>query len=139
MGYKMIGSIHIQMFTIKNWNMSRYFRFEDLEIWKEAILVSRELFRIADELEAKKLWRFADQTRGVGMSIPNNISESTGTNMIGEQTQLLRYSKRECYEGANILVILCLEKHITRERKQNLYVRLSKLSQRIQNYSDSLS
>lgn len=52
------------------------FRFEDLEIWKEAIAIAMIFFDIADELEEKKLWRFADQCRGVGMSIPNNIAES---------------------------------------------------------------
>ncbi len=36
------------------------------------------------------------------MSIPNNIAESTGSHMKGEQLQLLRFSKRECYEAANI-------------------------------------
>jgi four helix bundle protein len=118
--------------------MSTYFRFEDLEIWKDAIKVASELFKIGNELEAKKLWRFADQIRGVGMSITNNISESTGTHMIGEQTQLLRYSKRECYEAANILVVLLIENLISVERKENLYSRLSKLSSRIQNYSDCL-
>ena len=118
--------------------MAKYFRFEDLEIWKEAISIASELFKIANELDEKKLWRFSDQTRGAGMSIPNNISESTGTDMIGEQMQLLRYSKRECFEAANILVILMIEKLITIERKEHLYGRLSKLSSRIQNYSDSL-
>ncbi|MDQ3017284.1 MAG: four helix bundle protein, partial [Bacteroidota bacterium] len=118
--------------------MARYFRFEDLEIWKEAIRIAIELFRIADYLETKKLWRFADQTRGVGMSIPNNISESTGTHMIGEQRQLLRVSRRECFEAGNILVILLLEKHITQEKKDNLYPRLARLSQKILNYSNSL-
>jgi four helix bundle protein len=118
--------------------MAKYFRFEDLEIWKEAISIATELFRIANELDEKKLWRFSGQIRGVGMSIPNNISESTGTNMIKEQKQLLRYSKRECFEAANILVILHNEKLIAIERKEQLYARLSKLSSRIQNYSDSL-
>ena len=81
------------------------FRFEDLEIWKEAIEIGMIFLDIADELEEKKLRRFADQGRGVGMGIPNNISGSTGTNMRGEQHQFLRYSKRECFEGANILVM----------------------------------
>jgi hypothetical protein len=47
------------------------FRFEDLEIWKEAIVLAMIFFDIADELEQKKLWRFADQCRGVGMGMPN--------------------------------------------------------------------
>ena len=118
--------------------MSKYFRFEDLEIWQEAISIACELFEIADELEEKKLWRFADQLRGAGMGIPNNISESTGTDKIGEQQQLLRYSKRECYEAANILVILYLRKYITIEKKEILYYRLYKLCQRNYNYSNSL-
>jgi len=118
--------------------MSKYFRFEDLEIWKEAISIACKLFEIADEMEAKKLWRFADQLRGVGMGIPNNISESTGTEMIGEQRQFLRYSKREIYEAANILVLLYLRKYIDLERKEKLYYRLYKLSRSIYNYSESL-
>ncbi|HEY3386591.1 MAG TPA: four helix bundle protein [Saprospiraceae bacterium] len=114
------------------------FRFEDLEIWQEAIEITTLLFRIADKLEAKKLWRFADQVRGVALSIPNNISESTGTEMLGEQTQLLRYSRRECYEAANLVVILASEKHITYTEKEKLYERLHVLSKRITSYSRSL-
>ena len=114
------------------------FRFEDLEIWKEAIEIATLLFRIADRLEEKKLWRFADQVRGVGLGIPNNISESTGTDMVGEQQQLLRYSRRECYEAANILVVLEREKHISCTEKEKLYERLHVLSKRITSYSRSL-
>ena len=118
--------------------MSKYFRFEDLEIWTEAIRISLNLFDIADQLEEKRLWRFVDQLQGVGMSIPNNIAESTGSWMIGEQRQSLRVAKRECFEAANILVILQLRTLITRELKETLYKRLSTLCRRIQKYSDSL-
>jgi four helix bundle protein len=114
------------------------FRFEDLEIWKEAICIATIFFDIADGLEEKKLWRFADQCRGVGMSIPNNISESTGTNMKKEQQQLLRFAKRECYEGANILVILDLRSLISRPLKEEMFNRLDVLSRRIQAYSNTL-
>ena len=86
--------------------MKPKFRFQDLEIWKESIEVGILLFDIADRLEKVKLYRFGDQTRGVGMSISNNIAESTGTDYQGEQKQLLRIAKRECFEGANILILL---------------------------------
>jgi four helix bundle protein len=114
------------------------FRFEDLEIWKEAIRIASKLFKIANELEERKLWRFADQLRGAGMSIPNNISESTGTHMKGEQQQLLRVSKRECFEAANILVILVNESLISQESKVERFEDLDILNRRIQAYSDSL-
>ncbi len=114
------------------------FRFEDLDIWKEAIAIASELFKIANALEERKLFRFADQVRGSGMGVPNNIAESTGTSLIGEQQQLLRYAKRECFEDANILVILLNENLITMEQKETLFTRLDVLSRRIQNYSNSL-
>ncbi len=41
------------------------FKFQDMEIWQLAI-------EIADELENKKLYRFAEQLRSAGMSAPNN-------------------------------------------------------------------
>jgi four helix bundle protein len=116
----------------------RKFRFEDLEIWKEAIQIANIFFDIADDLEERKLWRFADQCRGVGMSIPNNIAESTGSLLVGEQQQFLRYSKRECFEGANILIILQMRALIALEKKENLFERLEILSRRIESYSKSL-
>ncbi|MDD5009214.1 MAG: four helix bundle protein [Syntrophorhabdaceae bacterium] len=47
------------------------FRFQDLEIWQEAIEIGNILFDIADNLEGKKLYRFAEQLRGAGMSTSN--------------------------------------------------------------------
>jgi four helix bundle protein len=119
-------------------NMRRKFRFQDLEIWKEAIQLAMILFDVADRMEQKKLWRFADQIRGVGLSIPNNISESTGTNMIGEQKQLLRYARRECFEGANIWVILEMRSLISKDEFVDVFDQLDILSRRINAYSDSL-
>ena len=40
--------------------MKRIFRFESLEIWQIAIEITDELFLIADFLESRKLYRFAD-------------------------------------------------------------------------------
>jgi len=53
--------------------MGKYsFRFENLEVWKRAIEIGMELFDIADDLEKKRLYRFADQLRGAGLSMSNN-------------------------------------------------------------------
>lgn len=114
------------------------FRFQNLEIWQEAVQLALIFFDLADELEQKKLFRFADQCRGVGMGMTNNIAESTGSNMIGEQTQLLRYSKRECFEAANILIVLELKSLVRSDFRENVFNRLDILSRRIQKYSDSL-
>ncbi len=48
------------------------FRFQNLEIWQLAIEVADKLFNIADMLEKRNLYRFAEQLRSAGMSTPNN-------------------------------------------------------------------
>jgi len=45
------------------------FRFQDLKIWQLVIEIADKLFDIADELEKKKLYRFAEQLRASGMSM----------------------------------------------------------------------
>jgi four helix bundle protein len=48
------------------------FRFQDLKIWQLAIQIANDLFDIADELDKKKLYRWAEQLRAAGMSMSNN-------------------------------------------------------------------
>src|SRR5512139_3070174 len=82
------------------------FRFQDLEIWTLAIQIADELFDIADRLEEKKLYRFAEQLRGAGMSMSNNIAEGAGSNSKIEFKNFLNIAKRSTFENANILIIL---------------------------------
>jgi len=44
-----------------------------------AIEIADKLFDIADELEKKRLFRFAEQLRAAGMSMSNNIAEGSGS------------------------------------------------------------
>lgn len=82
------------------------FRFQDLRIWQEAIQIADELFNIADELENKHLYRFAEQLRGAAMSISNNIAEGSGSSSKKEFIQFLNIARRSTFENANILILL---------------------------------
>ena len=60
--------------------MSKYsFRFKNLDIWKKAVKIGIDLFDIADALEEKRLYRFAEQLRGAALSMSNNIAEGSGS------------------------------------------------------------
>ncbi len=52
------------------------FRFQDLEIWQLAIDVADKLFNIADMLEKRRLYRFAEQLRSAGISTANVMIEA---------------------------------------------------------------
>ena len=116
----------------------KQFRFEDLEIWHFAIEIGDNLLDIADSLEVKRLYRFAEQLRGATMSISNNICEGSGSVSSKEFYQFLNYARRSCYECANILVVIQRRQHITEEVKQSLFDKLEHLSRKINNFQKSL-
>jgi four helix bundle protein len=53
------------------------FRFENLEVWERAMDIGRRLFGIANGLEGNRLYCFAEQLRGAGLSISSNIAEES--------------------------------------------------------------
>jgi four helix bundle protein len=54
--------------------MIEKFRFENPDIWKEAIEISDILYDIADLADLKKFYKFGEQLRAATMSITNNIA-----------------------------------------------------------------
>jgi len=99
--------------------MSR-FRFQDLRIWQLAIEIADELFDLADALDQKRLRRFAEQLRGSGMSMSNNIAEGSGSSSNKEFKQFLNIARRSTFENANVLILLQRRKLISKESMERL-------------------
>jgi four helix bundle protein len=94
------------------------FRFEDLEIWQFAINIGDKLFDIADNLELRKLYRFADQLRGACMSMSNNIAEGSGSSSNNEFRQYLNVAHRSTFENAKYSFHTSSKKDYRRKRKR---------------------
>ncbi|GAB4026099.1 four helix bundle protein [Spirosoma gilvum] len=118
--------------------MKSQFRFENLEIWHFSIEIGDSLLDIADELEVKRLYRFAEQLRGATMSISNNICEGSGSASSKEFYHFLNYARRSCYECANILVVIQRRQHISETVKQDLFDRLEHLSRKINSFQKTI-
>ena len=114
------------------------FRFQDLEIWQMAIEIADELFVIADALDKKRLYRFAEQLRGAGMSMSNNISEGSGSSSKKEFIQFLNIARRSTFENANILILLKRRKLINDDTLGKLLDKLDHLSRKITKFQRSL-
>src|SRR5207244_11049936 len=82
------------------------FRFQDLEIWKRAAEFSPLLFRLADRLDNRRLFRFAEQLRGATLSITNNIAEGSGSVSRIDFANFLNTARRSTFEVDNILFLL---------------------------------
>ena len=114
------------------------FRFQDLEIWELSIDIAEELFDIAEDLEEKRLYGFAEQLRGAGMSMSNNILEGSGSNSKKEFSQFLNIARRSTFENANILILLNRRGLISNEDMDRLLERLDQLSRKITSFQRSL-
>jgi four helix bundle protein len=114
--------------------MKSKFRFQDLEIWKLAIEIADELFDIADELERKHLFRFAEQLRGAAMSMSNNIAEGSGSEWKKEFKNFLNMARRSAFENANILILLNGRKLLSDDIVEKLLDKLDKECRMITNF-----
>ncbi|MCJ7746258.1 MAG: four helix bundle protein [Desulfobacterales bacterium] len=114
------------------------FRFQDLEIWQEAIEIGDILFDLADKLEEKRLYKFAEQLRGGGMSMSNNIAEGSGSSSKPEFKNFLNIAKRSTFENANILILLNRRNLIDKSTLDSILDRLEILCRKITNFQRSL-
>jgi len=119
--------------------MGKYsFRFENLEVWKRAIDIGRRLFGIANELEGKRLYRFAEQLRGAGLSMSNNIAEGSGSHSKREFVQFLNIARRSTFENANMIILFQMEGLISNEIKTQLLSELDELCRMISGFIKTL-
>ena len=114
------------------------FRFQDLKIWQLAIEIADQLFDIADDLEQKRLYRFAEQLRGAGMSMSNNIAEGSGSTSKREFKQFLNMARRSTFENANISILLQRRNLISKESLDELLIKLDRLCRQITKFQGSM-
>jgi four helix bundle protein len=98
----------------------KQFRFQDLEVWQRAAKVTSTLFAIADQLEAARNYRFAEQLRAATLSISNNIAEGSGSASKVDFANFLNTARRSVFEVANMLMILNREKLVPAEQATDL-------------------
>ena len=85
--------------------MRPHFRFEDLEIWQLARTLAVKLHKLADELDRRRLYRYAEQLRSAGLSLTNNIAEGSGSVHSKEFVQFLNIARRSVFEDSSMLMV----------------------------------
>jgi four helix bundle protein len=114
------------------------FRFMDLEIWQDAIELGNKLFDVADALESRKLYRFADQLRGSGLSMSNNIAEGSGSRSRREFSNFLNIAKRSTFENANVIIVLENRGLVSQAVATALLEKLDHLCRKMTNFQKAL-
>src|SRR5213596_460782 len=82
-----------------------HWRFEDLDIWNKAADLAVKFHRIADHLDKRRLYRYAEQLRAASLSISNNIAEGSGSVHKQEFLQFLNITRRSLFADASMLLV----------------------------------
>jgi four helix bundle protein len=60
---------------------------------------------VGNKLDARKLYRYAEQLRGASLSLSNNIAEGSGSAHKQEFLQFLNISRRSLFKNASMLLV----------------------------------
>jgi four helix bundle protein len=118
--------------------MRPHFRFEDLEIWQIARNLAVRLHRLADQLEKRRYYRYAEQLRAAGLSLTNNIAEGSGSTHSQEFRQFLNISRRSVFEDASMLIVFEALGLFTASEIDDVLKDCDVLSRKITNFSRTL-
>jgi four helix bundle protein len=113
-------------------------RFEDLEIWQLARELAVKFHRIAERLDGRRLYRYAEQLRAAGLSLTNNIAEGSGSTHKQEFIQFLNIARRSLFEDASMLLVFEKFGQVEPGEADELLSDCDILSRKITNFSRSL-
>jgi four helix bundle protein len=115
-----------------------HWRFEDLEIWSAAADLAVKFHRIADRLDTRRLYRYAEQLRAAGISLSNNIAEGAGSTHKQEFIQFLNIARRSLFEDASMLLVFERLDLLEGAEVDELLWDCDELSRKITNFSRAL-
>jgi four helix bundle protein len=119
--------------------MATITRFEDLEIWKEARRLAKEIYNISIETDLKTDFRFKDQIKASSGSIMDNIAEGFERNGNIEFRQFLSIAKWSAGETRSQLYRVLDYNYINQEQFEILKNDFENLSGKINNFISYLN
>jgi four helix bundle protein len=119
-------------------NQRPHFRFEDLEIWQLARVLAVKFHKVADELDKRRLYRYAEQLRAAALSLTNNIAEGSGSIHTQEFKQYLNIARRSLFEDSSMLLVFESLELLSPENAKVLLVDCDILSRKITNFARTL-
>jgi four helix bundle protein len=112
--------------------------FEDLEIWKDARALTREIYQLTKDLKFSKDFALRDQIRRAAVSIMSNIAE--GFERAGNQEfiHFLYVAKASCGEVRSQLYVALDQSYVTSKDCDDASRSFRRLSIMISNLIDYL-
>ena len=118
--------------------MARIERFEDLEVWQEAIKVGVKIYKLSETGKLKRDFSAKDQLKRACLSISNNIAEGFEYNSNGSFQRFLTFAKGSAGEVRSELFFLKEAGIISEEDYNSLLPEILKISKSISGFKKYL-
>lgn len=82
----------------------KFNRFEEIDVWKQACELCKEIYLLTNSEVISKDFGFKDQLRRSSVSIPSNIAEGYERKSNTEFVRFFIYSKRICRRIKNAII-----------------------------------
>jgi four helix bundle protein len=105
--------------------------FEDLEIWKEARRLTKEIYRLTSGPRFSRDFGLRDQIQRAVVSVMSNIAEGFERSGNQEFAQFLYVAKGSCGEVRSQLYVAVDQGYFSANESDDLFVSLKRLSSRI--------
>ena len=137
-GEKVMQNVEASETAARSNRRRPHFRFEDLEIWQLSKQMAVRFHKVAAVLEKNRYYRYAEQLRAAGMSLPNNIAEGSASPHVQEFRQFINIARRSLFEDASMLLVFESMEIMTAEELDSLLNECDVLSRKLTNFSRSL-
>ena len=120
-------------------NMSTITTYRDLEVWKEGVNISTEIYSITQSFPKSEIYGLVSQIRRSAISIPLNIAEGHGRKSTKSYISFLNIARGSINELETCFIIAFNLKYINGKYYNELMDRLNTLSKRLNSLVLSLN
>lgn len=110
------------------------FRFEQLEIWKEANSLVSKIYNVTKKFPPDERFGLTDQLRRSASSVAANIAEGSGSGTKKDFVHFLDISIKSIYEAVSHLYLARDQNYISENTMRDLYDQAEVLVKRIQTF-----
>ena len=120
--------------------MEKNFSFEDLDVYKAARILVRDVYRLQHQFPKYEIYALGDQIRRSSSSVTSNIAEGSGRNSFKEKSHFIEIAYGSLMEAFSQLQIAqdlgyLQQENIDKIRPQ--FIHVAKMLSGLKNYFDN--
>jgi len=114
------------------------FRFEHLNIWSDSLAYANEIYKLTKLFPREELYSLSDQLKRSASSISTNIADGSGSSSKKDFSHFLDIGIKSTYETVSLLYLAFQQSYITKDTKDELYIKAEQIVKKIQVFRASL-